>query len=82
MIVEAERLVCTNHECVAEFVVGRKPALETQNLRCACGSELKKYYRAPKLWIYGGDVRPVIIYRPDQLEGCDTVSYVTGTTRR
>jgi len=47
MIVEAERLVCTNHECRAEIIVVKKPALEKQNLRCACGSELKKIYHPP-----------------------------------
>jgi hypothetical protein len=51
MFVEKERLVCTNHECGAEFIVRRKPGLEKQNLRCACGNELKKYYHAPEVRI-------------------------------
>jgi hypothetical protein len=51
MIAEQEHLVCTNHECGAEFIVRRKPALGKQNLRCACGSEVKKYYHAPEVWI-------------------------------
>ena len=67
MIVEAEHLVCTNHECGATFVVGSKPAFEEQNSRCICGSELKKHYQAPKLRIYGGDIGPHIKYRPGQL---------------
>jgi hypothetical protein len=44
MIVEAERLLCANHECRAEIIVVKKPALEKQNLRCTCGSEFKKIY--------------------------------------
>jgi hypothetical protein len=47
MIAEAKRLVCTNHECRAEIIVVKKPALEKQNLRCACGSEFKKIYHPP-----------------------------------
>jgi hypothetical protein len=57
MIVEAERLVCANHKCGAEFVVGTKPALEKQNARCCCGSELKKLYHPPVLTVYGTLVR-------------------------
>jgi hypothetical protein len=53
MIVAEERLVCSCHECGAELVVKRKPAVEKQNLRCACGSELKKIYHPPLLSIYG-----------------------------
>jgi hypothetical protein len=53
MIVEAERLVCTNHECGAEFVVTRKPAIEKQKPRCCCGSELKKLYHSPVLRVLG-----------------------------
>ena len=57
MIVEAERRVCTNHKCGAEFVVGRKPDVEKHNARCCCGSELKKPYRTPVLTVYGTVVR-------------------------
>ena len=53
MIVEAKRLVCTNHECRAEIIVVKKHALEKQNLRCACGSELKKIYHPPKVTVHG-----------------------------
>jgi hypothetical protein len=53
MIVEDERLVCIDHKCGAEFVVGRKPALEKQNARCCCGSELKKRYHSPVLCVLG-----------------------------
>jgi len=53
MIVEAERLVCTNPECRAEIIVVRKPALEKQNLRCACGSELKGIYHPPVVTALG-----------------------------
>jgi len=53
MIAEEERLVCINHECGAEFAVKRKPAIEKQNLRCACGNELKKLYHSPVLEVYG-----------------------------
>jgi hypothetical protein len=49
MLVEAERLICTNRECKGEIIVVKKPALERQNLRCSCGSEMKKIYHAPKL---------------------------------
>jgi hypothetical protein len=47
MLAEAKRLVCTNRECRAEIIVVKKPALEKQNLHCACGSELKKIYHPP-----------------------------------
>jgi len=57
MIVEKERLVCTNLECRGEIVVGRKPALEKQKLCCACGSELKKLYHPPMLRLFGTLVR-------------------------
>jgi len=53
MIVEAERLTCTNHECGAEIIVVRKPAIEKQNLRCACGSEFKRAYRPPMITALG-----------------------------
>jgi hypothetical protein len=53
MIVEAKRLVCTNHECRAEIIVVKKPAIEKQNLRCACGSEFKRIYLPPKLTSLG-----------------------------
>jgi len=53
MLVEAERLVCTNHDCSGEFVVVRKPVLEKQNLRCCCGNELKKLYHPPVLRVIG-----------------------------
>jgi len=52
MIVEAKRLVCTNHECRAEIIVVKKPPIEKQNLRCACGSEFKKIYHPPKLTVH------------------------------
>jgi hypothetical protein len=55
MIVKQKRLVCTNHECGAEFIVLKKPAVGKQNLRCACGSELKKYYHAPEFRISEGN---------------------------
>jgi hypothetical protein len=64
MIGEQKRLVCTNHECGAEFIVLRKPAVEKQNLRCACGSELKKYYHAPEFRISEGN-----IFRDDKTFG-------------
>ena len=51
MIVEAKRLVCTNHECRAEIIVVRKPAIEKQNLRCACGSEFKRIYHPPMVTV-------------------------------
>lgn len=53
MIVEAKRLICTNHECRAEIIVVKKPALENQNLRCACGSEFKRIYHPPKMTVLG-----------------------------
>jgi len=53
MIIQAERLICTNHECRAEIIVVRKPAIEKQNLRCACGSEFKKIYHPPKVTVLG-----------------------------
>jgi hypothetical protein len=57
MIVEAEYLICPNHECGGEFVVKRKPAIEKQHLSCACGSELKKLYHSPVLTVYGTLIR-------------------------
>jgi hypothetical protein len=54
MIVETERLVCTIHECGAEFVVSKKPTIEKQKPRCCCGSELKKHYHPPELKVLGG----------------------------
>jgi hypothetical protein len=53
MLVEAKRLVCTNHECKAEIIVVKRPALEKQNLRCACGSELKRIYHPPVVTALG-----------------------------
>ena len=53
MIIQAERLICTNHECRAEIIVVRKPALEKQNLRCACGSEFKRIYHPPVVTVLG-----------------------------
>jgi hypothetical protein len=53
MIAEAEHLVCTNPECREEIVVGRRPALKKQTLRCAWGGELKKQYHPPVLTVYG-----------------------------
>jgi len=53
MIVEAKRLVCTNHECRAEIIVVKKPAIEKQNFRCACGSEFKKIYHPPVVTVLG-----------------------------
>jgi hypothetical protein len=49
MVVEAKRFVCTNHECRAEIIFVRKPDIEKQNLRCACGSDFKKIYHPPKV---------------------------------
>jgi hypothetical protein len=51
MFVELERLIYTNHECGGALIVRRKPALGKHNLRCAGGSELKKYYAAPEVRI-------------------------------
>ena len=53
MIVEAKKLVCTNQDCRAEITVVRKPAVEKQNLRCACGNEFKKIYHPPALTVLG-----------------------------
>jgi hypothetical protein len=53
MLVEAERLICANHDCRAELIVAKKPALEKQNVRCACGSELRKIYHPPKVTVLG-----------------------------
>jgi hypothetical protein len=53
MIVEAECLVCPNHECGGEFVVKTKPAIQKQNMRCACGSGLKMVYHPPVLTVFG-----------------------------
>jgi hypothetical protein len=53
MLVEAKRLVCTNQECKAEIIVVKKPALEKQNLRCSCGSELKRIYHPPVVTALG-----------------------------
>jgi CDGSH-type Zn-finger protein len=57
MIVEEQRLVCSNHECGAEIVIKKKPTIERQNLFCTCGSELKKPYHSPVLAVYGSVVR-------------------------
>jgi hypothetical protein len=57
MTIKQRRLVCTNHECGAEFIVLKKPAAGNQNLRCACGSEIKKYYHAPEFRISEGNTR-------------------------
>jgi hypothetical protein len=56
MIDEEERLVCINHECGAEFVIGRKPAIEEQEPRCCYGSELKKLYHSPELRVVRTDM--------------------------
>src|ERR1700740_1206646 len=56
MLAEGEVLVCTNHECGAEYVVRRKPALQEQNSRCTCGNELKKVYHAPRFRIDSGAI--------------------------
>jgi len=53
MVVEAERLVCTNQECRAEIIVVKKPAFEKQNFCCACGSVLKRIYHPPKVTVLG-----------------------------
>ena len=53
MIAEAEHLVCKNPECREEIVVRRSPALEKQNLCCACGRELKRTYHPPVSTVYG-----------------------------
>jgi hypothetical protein len=53
MLVETKRLVCANRECRAEIIAIKKPALEKQNLRCACGSEFKKIYHPPTVTVLG-----------------------------
>ena len=53
MLLVDERLVCTCHECGAEFVVKKSPGLEKQSMRCACGCELKKAYHPPVLTVFG-----------------------------
>lgn len=53
MLLEEEHLVCTCHECRAEVVVKTKPAVEKQNMRCSCGSDLKKVYHSPELTQFG-----------------------------
>jgi hypothetical protein len=53
MIVEVKRLVCSNHECRAEIIVVRKPAIEIRNFRCACGSEFKRIYHPPVITVLG-----------------------------
>ena len=53
MLLVDEQLVCASHECGAEFVVKTKPAIHKQNMRCACGSALKKVYLPPVLTVYG-----------------------------
>jgi hypothetical protein len=53
MLLVDEHLVCTCHKCRAEFVVKTKPAIQKQNMRCACGCELKKVYRSPVLTVFG-----------------------------
>jgi hypothetical protein len=68
MIVEGERLVCVNHKCGGEYLVWRKPTLQKQNLRCTCGSELKKVYRAPRLAISSGEMPPEIMDKLGQLK--------------
>jgi hypothetical protein len=72
MTVEGERLICTNHGCGGEYLVWREPTLQNQNSRCACGSELKKYYHAPRLSIYSGETPAEIMDKLGQLksQGC------------
>jgi hypothetical protein len=53
MYLVGEILVCTWHECRAEFVVKTKPAIEKQKVRRTCGGELKKPYNSPVLTVYG-----------------------------
>ena len=53
MLLVDEHLVCTCRECGAEFVVKTKPAIQKQNMRCACGSGLKMVYRPPVLTVFG-----------------------------
>ena len=53
MLLVEEHLVCTCHECGAELVVKIKPAIDRQNMRCACGSDLKRLYRPPVFTVYG-----------------------------
>jgi hypothetical protein len=53
MLLVDEHLVCTCRECGAEFVVKTKPAIQKQNMRCACGSALKMAYRPPVLTVFG-----------------------------
>lgn len=71
MIAEGERLICTNHKCGGEYLVWRKPALQKRNSHCACGSELKKHYRTPRLSIYNGETLPEIIKKLGQLKSQD-----------
>src|SRR4029077_18373310 len=47
LLVEAKRLVCTNHECRAEIIALQRSAFETHNFHCTCGSELKRIYHTP-----------------------------------
>ena len=53
MLLIEEHLVCSCHECGAELVVKTRPAVDHQNMRCACGNDLKKVYRPPRLTVYG-----------------------------
>ena len=53
MLAVEKRRICTNPECRAEIIVEKNPAADTQNLRCACGSDLKKLYHRPVLKVYG-----------------------------
>jgi hypothetical protein len=53
MYLVEESLTCTRRECGGEFVIKTKPAIEKQNMRCTCGSDLKKVYHSPVLTIYG-----------------------------
>jgi hypothetical protein len=53
MLLVEDRLVCTCHECGAQFIVKTKPAIEKQKMYCACGSDLKKVYHPPTVTVYG-----------------------------
>lgn len=54
MLDKEERLVCPNPKCGVEFVIVSKSTAEKQDLRCACGTRLKKTYNRPKLTVHGG----------------------------
>jgi hypothetical protein len=53
MLLVEEHLVCSCHECRAEFTVTKPPTIQKQSVRCACGNELRKAYHSPVLTVYG-----------------------------